>query len=634
MKRARSCLAFVIFVSLFLSAWAQEPWPLFGAEERDPLDRALSVMNMTEDDLRFARDHGEPDFVLTKVKDLLVNPLGLPLLAEEAYSRLVSPPSSETWTWMAGLLECPPPGRAAESVLDRWQTPAELERRLAAAVEEFVAAACVSADLAGQGFARVDEENRAYALASLMAGIRDLESHDSVVSALLDGGISGRTIDRIKQEADELDPEPAARRWLEIAEQVDLAALLSAASVLRQAAARLAADAKTCAEWPAAVTRIETPLGTVLIGTRGDDVLTGTALLVLDPGGDDDYRDTGFANGLQRLPVAALVDLDGDDSYRSTRLLGTGAAAWGVCAVIDAGGHDVYAAQFLGQGCGLFGCGLQEDLSGDDLYQGLGFAQGAGVVGLGWLRDEAGCDRYRAGLAGQAYAGVRGLGALIDVAGSDLYEAGGREPDHERNDDRFLSLAQGFAIGLRPYAGGGYAFLVDDSGSDTYLADVFGQGVSYWYSVAMLLDRSGHDRYSVFQYGQGTGIHLSLGLLADGGGNDRYDGDILTQGSAHDYAVGMLLDQNGHDTYAADHHSQGRAMNNALALLLDKAGDDAYFGRDPDQCQGVGNDGGNREYGSLALLLDLDGKDTYSCGAANDQSTERPDFGVIYDHHP
>jgi hypothetical protein len=187
------------------------------------------------------------------------------------------------------------------------------------------------------------------------------------------------------------------------------------------------------------------------------------------------------------------------------------------------------------------------------------------------------------------------------------------------------------SMGVRPFAGGGYGVLIDRSGNDAYIADVFGQGVSYWYSVGMLLDGAGNDTYDVHHYGQGSGIHMSVGLLADYGGQDRYGGHILTQGNAHDYGVGMLVDHDGDDTYTADHHAQGRALNNGFAVLFDRAGDDAYFGRQPGRCQGVGNDGGKREYGSIAVLMDLAGRDRYTCGAHDGTRMLRPDFGVVYD---
>jgi hypothetical protein len=272
-----------------------------------------------------------------------------------------------------------------------------------------------------------------------------------------------------------------------------------------------------------------------------------------------------------------------------------------------------------------------DDRAGYDRYKAAAMSQGAGVVGAGILRDRGDSDIYDVGFEGQGFAGLLGLGWLIDEGGYERYIAGSREPDHERNPDRYLSMSQGFSVGMRPFAGGGVGALVDLAGNDTYVADVFGQGCSYYYSAGFLIDRAGNDTYNIYQYGQGTGVHLSHGLLADLRGSDIYTGFVLAQGAAHDYAVGLLFDRAGNDTYTADSHSQARGMNNGLAMLVDSSGNDAYFGRRRFECQGIGNTGGLRDYGSLAILLDLAGADVYSCGASDGDRTLRPLYGIICD---
>ncbi len=336
---------------------------------------------------------------------------------------------------------------------------------------------------------------------------------------------------------------------------------------------------------------------------------------------------------MRRL-VSQLLDLAGDDLYLGKGLLGPGAALWGACLILDAAGDDLYRADYAGQGAGLYGCAWLEDRGGHDLYTAGALAQGAACVGLGILRDINGDDIYQVGLEGQAFAGLRALGLLIDDHGTDRYIAGGRERDHERHPEHYLSMAQGFAIGMRPHAGGGLAALVDREGNDVYQADVYGQGVSYWYAIGMLLDLDGHDTYNLREYGQGSGIHLSSGLLWDRAGHDHYTGWSLSQGCAHDYALGLLVDHAGHDVYTADHFSQGRGMNNSVGVLVDATGNDAYFGIRLDTVQGIGDPGGEREYGSLSLLLDLDGRDSYSCAATNGAPTLRPFYGVVYDLAP
>jgi hypothetical protein len=611
----------ILFLGSFLSAsaLADSLDPVLGTNEQAHLADALRCMKMTETDLGFQKDHGKPQIVLQRSRKLLAEPLGLPAMADEILATVSPNCPPAVWLQAANLLEVNLPDASAAG-------GGSLTNGIAA----FAAEAGRAEHLLARAFGTLSDSEKRYVAAALFAGAFNAEDKPEVRADLVPVGISPDEIQRAIMESLDIDPEPSSTNFLAVLKKVDISALLEAGRVFQQAVYDLRVAAKGM-EWPSEPARIDG----VVIGTTGADVYTNSALLILDPGGDDIYSgDAGSANGLLGRSFAAVVDLGGDDRYVGDRVVGPGAALFGVSVLLDGAGEDVYRAKYIGQASALFGVGWLEDCAGDDVYRARAHSQAAGFAGFGYLRDGGGNDLYDVGFAGQAYAGVLGVGLLVDETGSDRYLAGGVEHDYERNDDRFISLAQGFAIGMRPYAGGGVAALVDLAGNDSYVADVFGQGVSYWYSVGMLLDVAGDDTYTVYQYGQGSGIHLSLGLLADGGGKDLYSGYILTQGNAHDYGVGMMFEQGGDDTYTADHHSQGRALNNALGLLVDSSGDDGYFGRQSDQCQGVGNDAGEREYGSLAVLMDLAGKDVYSCGATNGCRLLRPDFGIVYDDQP
>ena len=41
---------------------------------------------------------------------------------------------------------------------------------------------------------------------------------------------------------------------------------------------------------------------------------------------------------------------------------------------------------------------------------------------------------------------------------------------------------------------GGFGFLLDDAGTDAYVADIFAQGVGYWFGTGVLRDRAGAER--------------------------------------------------------------------------------------------------------------------------------------------
>jgi len=481
----------------------------------------------------------------------------------------------------------------------------------------------------------MDPQSRRYAWSSFVSATYRAEDRPAVREALVRCGISSQLVQQVIRDQAELDPEPSARTYLDAMEKADLPSLARSARTIYEAATNLANRLRYMNDWPSHPLRIGTPLGPAIIGTPGDDRYRGPAWLVIDPGGDDTYRELPSAVALSTgAALAVVLDLGGDDIYRGRTLPGSGSAVFGMSLLLDCSGDDHYLQSYSGSASAFGGVCVLEDLSGNDQYQGWAFTQAAAEFGVALLCDHSGDDRYDAGLCGQAFAGTRSVAWLIDLTGNDIYFAGGREPDFERHDDRFLSLAQGCAMGARPFAGGGLAMLLDGSGNDVYWADVYGQGVGYWYAVGALLDLKGNDSYRVYHYGQGAGIHLACGLLYDRTGSDDYHGHILCQGAAHDYAVGMLLEMQGDDVYLADHHSQARAINNGLALLVDYAGNDAYFAGQPDRCQGSGNIGGDREYGSLALLLDLAGRDTYSAGECDGHPLLRPMYGIIFDTCP
>lgn len=627
-----------VTVAAFLTLSAHGEWrPALGTNETAHLGSVLGLLNMNTNDLGFEKDVGRPTNTLTYVREMLDAPLRLPVMADELMLSIGTHGVTSLWETCARFLEVPsrePAQPPAPPPADTFAcTNSALAPNLAAALNRFVATARVLSSNISNAFSNLSTEQHAYLAACqvlpMLGGSGDL----GAVNAARSCGIPAAVIDAVRAGEDSIDPEPEAVRVLDLIARIDFSLLFGAGRELQREARHLGTTAHTCTDWPSGVVQIESPCGAIIVGTRERDIYAQPAFLILDPGGDDLYIDTGaIANGLQGRPVAAVVDLGGEDHYQSRVTLGPGSALYGASVLFDDGGDDRYDAGQIGQSAALCGVTWLEDAGGNDTYVALKHSQAAATCGIAILWDHAGLDTYDVGTRGQAYAGVRGLGLLIDDTGNDRYVAGGRDGDHERHTEHFLSLAQGFATGDRPFAGGGVAALVDRGGNDTYTADVYGQGVSYWYSVGMLIDTAGHDRYSLHEYGQGSGIHLSFGLLVEGGGNDVYYGWSLAQGNAHDYAVGMLLDHGGDDTYTADHYSQGRGINNALGILLDSDGRDAYLGRQPNACQGIGHNSRNRDYGSVALLLDLKGQDIYTCGATNGAALFRDDIGIVYDY--
>lgn len=604
----------------------------FSKQEREQLDRALQAMNATVADLGFAKDLGEPRSALKWIRETLEEPLQLNRVGQELWDCAQQDDASNWWSFARRRLELEPISELSISdaiTPSVWSNAAPV---LADALMQFYAGAQLANLLLDRAFEKLTSEQMQYLAASAFASALNLEDEKASRDALRDAGVEQALIEQMLADSKQLDETPSAEMLLSASERLDRSALLEAGRVFQGAVQTFAEVVRDFTDWPEETLRWETPFGAIVILGRGVNVFDEAALLVVNPGSDTTYRGAaGSANGLSRNRLAAIVDFDGDDLYVGNELLGPGAALFGAAVVLDFNGSDTWRCDFAGTGAGLWGVGWIEDAGGNDIYDARALSQGAAIAGVGVLLDRAGNDSYRVGWQGQGFAGWMGFGLLLDRAGADRYFAGGYVLDYERNPDRYLSLSQGFSIGQRPFSGGGIGALLDLEGNDVYDADVFAQGVSYYYSAGFLLDGSGHDRYSVHHYGQGCGIHLSLGLLVDVAGDDVYKGSTLTQGAAHDFAVGGLMDRGGDDTYIAKQNSQGHGMNNSVGWLLDAAGDDVYEGRDSDSTQGIGNTGGTRESGSIGLLLDLGGTDRYSSPGVNDRLLLRPNYGALYD---
>lgn len=356
---------------------------------------------------------------------------------------------------------------------------------------------------------------------------------------------------------------------------------------------------------PEAIQTLQSSAGEILIGTHGKDVFTGNPVVVIDPGGDDVYQLAPQTPGRARV----IVDWDGHDVYLAPegRDLGCGFWSWGV--LIDQAGNDTYRAGSFTLGAGWFGVGALYDLGGQDSYEGDTYTQGAGGWGIGALYDAGGSnDKYQAVLYAQGLGFAAGCGVLLDDGGNDTYFAGGT---HEffLNTQHYLSQSQGFSYGIRPHFSGGVGLLLDRAGDDLYTADIYGQGCSYWWGFGGLYDAEGNDQYTAYQYAQGAATHMTAGCLLDTDGDDTYVSKGVSQGCGHDWAAGLLIDAQGHDRYTATDLSQAAGSANGIGILIDGQGDDSYIVKDTLNTQGYGNP--RRDYGSIGLFLDQNGRDRY-----------------------
>jgi hypothetical protein len=358
---------------------------------------------------------------------------------------------------------------------------------------------------------------------------------------------------------------PAATQLLAIADDVDMAQVRRANELFIRATAGFAGAIRNATGWPQEPKTFDSPIGRVVIGSRGSDRHGPGAALIIDPDGDDVYE-RAPARG---SAVSVIIDVAGNDEYR-----GSDVALRGLSAIVDTAGDDRYSME-NGIAAAIVGASLVLDYAGNDSYAAKFFAQGAAAFGIGALVDLAGDDRYELVAWGQGLGLAEGVGLLWDQNGDDRYSAAGVTDAFERGSG--LSFAQGAAFGHRDRIAGGIGVLRDDAGNDRYEAQMFAQGCGYYYGLGLLWDRAGNDAYQAFRYAQGNGVHQAVGVLRDETGDDRYElSNIYGQGMGLDVAVGILVDGNGDDEYRAAAVAQGAATANGFGLLADERGADRF----------------------------------------------------------
>lgn len=377
----------------------------------------------------------------------------------------------------------------------------------------------------------------------------------------------------------------------EQARSVDLPAVRRATDLFSAATARFVDALRAPGARVPGPSELDSPIGRIVIGSRDADRHVPGAALIVDPGGDDTYE---LAPALGAVSV--IVDLAGNDEYR-----GSDIAVRGLAALVDVQGDDRYRVSGAGLAAAFAGASLLVDHAGNDVYEGRFFAEGAAMLGVGVLIDAAGEDRYVVQAFGQGYASTGGVGVLWDRAGDDSYAASGPPDAWQRGGA--ISFAQGAAAGYRMALGGGIGFLRDDAGDDRYDAQMFAQGIGYYYALGVLWDGGGRDSYRAVRYAQGNGVHQALGVLRDDSGDDRYALSIgVGQGMGLDMAAGLLIDGEGDDAYDAGSLAQGAATANGIGLLVDRNGADRFALASEDR-HGWGDADWERRLPSVAALV-------------------------------
>lgn len=438
-------------------------------------------------------------------------------------------------------------------------------------------------------------------------------------------------------------PDPVfaeAASGLDIPAMVDdtaafLAGVEAALPALQEAVKELPTDSGT-------LLRLETSLGSIVLGGMTADTHSADAALLIDPGGSDLWTNNAGSNLGVRSLVALAIDLGGSDRYEARRAHTQGAGIGGVGVLIDAGPEaDVYRGSQHCQGAGFLGVGVLWDQGGDDVWEADQYAQGAGTFGVGLLLDSAGNERMSTRGRGQGFASAGGIGALVDLDGWDQRRLGVPGTDL---DDPYAGGGQGSSWGLRPFPWvgrdalpGGLGILYDRAGNDGLYARAFAQGHGWFGGVGLLLDRAGDDHYINEIEGQGSASHHAIGLLIDSAGDDRFEGTARVQGAADDGAVGLLFDAAGDDTHlvhlcgGAAPRELGPGMGwarraRSLGLMVDASGDDRYVAAA--QTMGWAMPAARPDQEPRAAMIDAGGDDFY--GLATSRAGATPADGAVW----
>ncbi len=380
----------------------------------------------------------------------------------------------------------------------------------------------------------------------------------------------------------------------------------------------------------------------IAIGGPGKNIYTGKFDFIIDLGGDDVYNIEGHTPSRQGEPplsrgelslggFSCIIDLAGNDYYTTSSDFALAGGLFSSSFIFDKEGDDFYESKGSGNlGAAIGGLGLLYDEKGNDTYKGISFSIGAGCFGVGLLVDREGNDFYIANSYSQGFGMTEGVGAIIDNKGNDSYLVDSRSLDIGRYNDHYVSMCQGYGLGLRPFYAGGIGLIIEGDGNDIYNTDIFGQGGGYWYSLGAIVDKGGHDKYNGYQYSQGAGIHLAVGLLKDYDGWDFYQSNGVSQGCGHDFGYGMLWDVKGNDNYSAYSLSQGAGNADGIGILIDESGTDGYLNKYPSNTRGYGNP--RREYGSIGVFLDASGSDYYSQSGYDSTFINSSSWGIFTDY--
>ncbi len=168
------------------------------------------------------------------------------------------------------------------------------------------------------------------------------------------------------------------------------------------------------------------------------DVMAGGLGVLVDGGGDDEYRCGVFGQGVAYwFALGLLIDFDGNDVYHGPWYVQGSAVHHAASAFLDLNGNDDYTST-ISQNTGHakdFSVGLFFDAMGNDHYSASGNSLGTAI----W----------------------NGIGLFHDADGDDVYELKNK-PDPEKRSSNFGHANQ---VNQNQWCAG---LFIDDAGTDTF----------------------------------------------------------------------------------------------------------------------------------------------------------------------
>lgn len=317
-----------------------------------------------------------------------------------------------------------------------------------------------------------------------------------------------------------------------------------------------------------------------IISTKTHSTHKENADFFIDLGGYNTiYNNAGGTEGVRS--VALHIDLQGNNIYYGQNFV-QGSGFLGVGLLVNCSGNNIYNADSYSQGCGFFGVGFLVNLEGNNNFT-LNFGgQSFGLFGSSILWNKQGKNEYIAnqGMA-QAASSTLGVAFLVDNQGSNSYIAGMSE---KGGTTRYGGIGQGGSSGVRgdPWLNnasfyGGLSFLYIGGGDNNLKTVWLGQGSAYFLGVGIVVAEGSNDIFEADYDAQGQGLHLAAGLLLRKGEYGEFKGGWGSLGVSGDRSVGMFINIGGNNKFEGTDQSVGSSRKpKSIGIFINVGGNNDY----------------------------------------------------------